>query len=120
MFIIDHHCSWVNNCIGEHNIRKFYLFLVSILIHALCIIIGSFIIFIKNRLDTKDWEYYDYFTVFFLVYSIGIFMCMIIAVISQCWLISNNVTTNECIRSRLPNDTYDNGCSNNWKKTFNC
>ncbi|XP_077654263.1 palmitoyltransferase ZDHHC19-like [Urocitellus parryii] len=44
----DHHCSWVNNCVGHRNIRLYLLLLVS-----LCLYLGSVlatcVLFISRR-----------------------------------------------------------------------
>ena len=75
----------------------------------------------KNKYyDTEPtWTGIMYMTILVLLFASMIIILMIISILHQMYLVSYNITTNECLRSRLPQETFDKGCMNNWREIWN-
>jgi palmitoyltransferase ZDHHC9/14/18 len=47
----DHHCPWINNCVGKSNIGRFILFLIMLLLGLSYIVLAN-VLFLMNKFCT--------------------------------------------------------------------
>ncbi|GAB6026495.1 hypothetical protein CHUAL_012920 [Chamberlinius hualienensis] len=95
----DHHCPWVNNCIGRRNYRHFFMFLMSLTIHMITIFAfcSLFLLAHTDQLDRAD-------TIVCIAIMVTIF-CLILPIMGlTCFhivLVSRGRTTNEQVTGRF-------------------
>ena len=126
---MDHHCPWINNCVGFWNRKYFLLLLIYVLIMTYTTALSLFYDFYKtleygfnNKFFSKDDPKLNNYILIMVSFLLNfIIACLMTAFLKfHIMLASDNKTTIENLdkMGRPFTSVYDVGTRENWKQIF--
>ncbi|CEG68762.1 Putative Palmitoyltransferase [Rhizopus microsporus] len=117
----DHHCIWLNNCVGKRNYRPFFIFIVTCVI--LCIYVIAFDVYyllsIASNSPNRGFGFvFSQAPVSFVLSIYCFFLLWMVGglTIYHCSLIMRGVTTHEQLRRDIFKLTYPDLGANPYNK----
>ncbi|PAA53144.1 hypothetical protein BOX15_Mlig014833g3 [Macrostomum lignano] len=109
----DHHCPWVNNCIGRRNYRAFFFFLVSLTLHIAGVLVACVYHIVMNRERLNQAE--PIVSIVIIVVAGLLFVPVTGLTGFHFFLVSRGLTTNEQVTHKYPvgGNPFDRGCRAN-------
>lgn len=114
----DHHCPWINNCIGQGNYRHFFLFLLCLSVHMITVFGWSILYLLHHKEKLRETNSIIALTLVILIFFLS--WPIIGLTIFHTFLISKNRTTNEQMTGKYKTgeNPFNEGCCNNYAYTL--
>lgn len=114
----DHHCPWINNCIGQGNYRHFFGFLILLSVHMLTVFAWCALYLYDHWDALKDVASYVTLGLAILIFFL-IFPIVGLTIFHMC-LVSKNRTTNEQMtgKYKIGDNPFNQGCCTNCTYTL--